>query len=232
LKLVAGKEQPDQGRITIGPSVELGYFAQHAMDLLEPESTVWQSLTQRFPHASVGSLRTLAGVFGFSGDDVEKPCRILSGGEKARLVLAQMLYRPPNFLVLDEPTNHLDLDTKEMLIEALADYPGTMLFVSHARAVEPRARDQPGRRAALRRWLLRIRGRNGSGSAGRTSLTFCGELRRCCATRADAQRDCCAIPREDWPVVGVFAPVAPHVRVGEAFAQTRGGCRLQGCDRA
>src|SRR5690606_7019808 len=83
--------------------------------------------------ASVGSLRTLAGVFGFSGDDVEKACRFLSGGEKARLVLAQMLYDPPNFLVLDEPTNHLDIETKEMLIEALADYDGTLLFVSHDR---------------------------------------------------------------------------------------------------
>jgi ATPase subunit of ABC transporter with duplicated ATPase domains len=133
LKLMAGREQPDGGRIAIGPSVELGYFAQHAMDLLSPEQSVWQTLIERFPHASVGSLRTLAGVFGFSGDDVEKSCRFLSGGEKARLVLAHMLYRPPNFLVLDEPTNHLDLDTKEMLIDALADYQGTMLFVSHDR---------------------------------------------------------------------------------------------------
>jgi ATPase subunit of ABC transporter with duplicated ATPase domains len=133
LKLIAGREQPDGGRIAIGPSVELGYFAQHAMDLLEADKSVWQTLVERFPHASVGSLRTLAGVFGFSGDDVEKLCRFLSGGEKARLVLAHMLYRPPNFLVLDEPTNHLDLDTKEMLIEALADYQGTMLFVSHDR---------------------------------------------------------------------------------------------------
>jgi ATPase subunit of ABC transporter with duplicated ATPase domains len=78
-------------------------------------------------------LRTLAGAFGFSGDDVEKPCRILSGGEKARLVLAQMLYDPPNFLVLDEPTNHLDLGTKEVLLEALATYEGTILLVSHDR---------------------------------------------------------------------------------------------------
>ena len=79
-------------------------------------------------------MRTLAGAFGFSGDDVEKPCRILSGGEKARLVLAKMLYDPPNFLVLDEPTNHLDMATKEMLMKALADFEGTMLFVSHDRA--------------------------------------------------------------------------------------------------
>jgi ATPase subunit of ABC transporter with duplicated ATPase domains len=111
----------------------MAYFAQHAMDLLNPAHTVWDSLVTKFPKSSIGSLRTLAGVFGFSGDDIEKPCRILSGGEKARLVLAEMLYDPPNFLVLDEPTNHLDLYTKEMLIEALGGYEGTMLFVSHDR---------------------------------------------------------------------------------------------------
>ncbi|WP_394848112.1 ATP-binding cassette domain-containing protein [Pendulispora brunnea] len=135
LKLVAGASTPDGGKVTIPPSVKLGYFAQHTMELLQPTDTVWDSLVSKFPHASIGSLRTLAGVFGFSGDDVEKPCRILSGGEKARLVLAQMLYDPPNFLVLDEPTNHLDIDTKEMLIDALSDYAGTMLFVSHDRHV-------------------------------------------------------------------------------------------------
>jgi ATPase subunit of ABC transporter with duplicated ATPase domains len=133
LKLVAGAIDPDDGRVTVGASVKMAYFAQHAMDLLKPTDTVWDSLVGRFPKSSIGSLRTLAGVFGFSGDDIEKPCRILSGGEKARLVLAQMLYDPPNFLVLDEPTNHLDLFTKEMLIEALSGYEGTMLFVSHDR---------------------------------------------------------------------------------------------------
>jgi len=133
LKLVAGATTPDEGRVTIGASVKMAYFAQHAMELLDETKTVWESLVEKFPHASIGSLRTLAGVFGFSGDDVEKKTRILSGGEKARLVLAQMLYDPPNFLVLDEPTNHLDIDTKEMLIEALKDYEGTMLFVSHDR---------------------------------------------------------------------------------------------------
>ena len=133
LKLVAGAIDPDDGRVTVGASVKMAYFAQHAMDLLKPADTVWDSLVGRFPKSSIGSLRTLAGVFGFSGDDIEKPCRILSGGEKARLVLAQMLYDPPNFLVLDEPTNHLDLFTKEMLIEALSGYEGTMLFVSHDR---------------------------------------------------------------------------------------------------
>jgi len=133
LKLVAGAAEPDGGRVSVGASVKLGYFAQHAMELLDGEQTVWDTLSAKFPNASVGSLKTLAGVFGFSGDDIEKACRFLSGGEKARLVLAQMLYDPPNFLVLDEPTNHLDIDTKEMLIDALGNYEGTMLFVSHDR---------------------------------------------------------------------------------------------------
>jgi ATPase subunit of ABC transporter with duplicated ATPase domains len=133
LKLVAGVISPDEGKVTVGASVKMAYFAQHAMDLLDPTNPVWDTLVGQFPKASIGSLRTLAGVFGFSGDDIEKPCRILSGGEKARLVLAGMLYDPPNFLVLDEPTNHLDLFTKEMLIEALRGYEGTMLFVSHDR---------------------------------------------------------------------------------------------------
>jgi len=133
LKLVAGSTTPDAGAVTVGASVRMGYFAQHAMELLEPEATVWQTLQDTFPRASVGSLRTLAGCFGFSGDEIEKRCRVLSGGEKARLVLAKMLYDPPNFLVLDEPTNHLDVTTKEMLVRALATYEGTMLFVSHDR---------------------------------------------------------------------------------------------------
>ncbi|HYP76380.1 MAG TPA: ABC-F family ATP-binding cassette domain-containing protein [Polyangiaceae bacterium] len=133
LKLIAGATEADTGRVTVGNSVKMGYFAQHSMEVLKPDDTVWDTLVGKFPHASIGSLRTLGGVFGFSGDDIEKPCRILSGGEKARLVLAQMLYDPPNFLVLDEPTNHLDIGTKEMLIEALAGYEGTMLFVSHDR---------------------------------------------------------------------------------------------------
>jgi ATPase subunit of ABC transporter with duplicated ATPase domains len=133
LKLVAGATAPDDGAVALGGSVKLGYFAQHAMDLLDGEQTVFESLEHSFPQAGQGSLRALAGCFGFSGDDVEKRCRVLSGGEKARLVMAKMLFDPPNFLVLDEPTNHLDMATKEMLINALADYEGTMLFVSHDR---------------------------------------------------------------------------------------------------
>jgi ATPase subunit of ABC transporter with duplicated ATPase domains len=133
LKLVAGAIEPDRGRVTLGASVKMGYFAQHVMELLDPKKTVWDTLIHRFPKAGIGSLKTLAGVFGFSGDEVDKPCRILSGGEKSRLAIAQMLYDPPNLLVLDEPTNHLDMATKEMLVAALADYDGTMLLVSHDR---------------------------------------------------------------------------------------------------
>ena len=139
LKLVAGAEwpdlgtAPDKGAVTLGASVRMGYFAQHSMDLLDGDETVFESLDGSFPQAGQGALRTLAGCFGFSGDDIEKPCRVLSGGEKARLVMAKMLFDPPNFLVLDEPTNHLDMATKEMLVAALADFEGTMLFVSHDR---------------------------------------------------------------------------------------------------
>jgi ATPase subunit of ABC transporter with duplicated ATPase domains len=133
LKLVAGTAAPDAGSVTLGGSVKLGYFAQHAMDVLDGETSIFDTLQSRFPQAAQGSLRALAGGFGFSGDEIEKPCRVLSGGEKARLVMALMLFDPPNFLVLDEPTNHLDIGTKEMLIGALSQYEGTMLFVSHDR---------------------------------------------------------------------------------------------------
>lgn len=133
LKLVTGTAAPDKGNVSLGAGVKLGYFAQHATDLLDGDSTILQWLEERFPKAGQAPLRALAGCFGFSGDDIEKRCRVLSGGEKARLVMAAMLFDPPNFLVLDEPTNHLDLDTKEMLIKALSAYEGTMLFVSHDR---------------------------------------------------------------------------------------------------
>ena len=133
LKLVAGAAEPDDGTVALGASVKMGYFAQHSMEQLVGDDTVFQYLEGKFPQAGQGAMRALAGCFGFSGDDVEKKCRVLSGGEKARLVMAQMLFDPPNFLVLDEPTNHLDLMTKEMLIGALANYEGAMLFVSHDR---------------------------------------------------------------------------------------------------
>jgi ATPase subunit of ABC transporter with duplicated ATPase domains len=133
LKLVAGEASPDEGSVTLGASVKLGYFAQHAMELLNANMNVLDTLASAFPLANQGTLRTLAGAFGFSGADVDKPCRVLSGGEKARLVLARMLFDPPNFLVLDEPTNHLDMATKDVLVKALQDFEGTLLFVSHDR---------------------------------------------------------------------------------------------------
>ena len=133
LKLVAGATEPDDGTVARGPSVKMGYFAQHAMDVLEGDRTVFETLQDNFPQSGQAPLRALAGCFGFSGDEIDKKCRVLSGGEKARLVMAILLYDPPNFIVLDEPTNHLDIATKEMLIEALRSYEGTMLFVSHDR---------------------------------------------------------------------------------------------------
>ncbi len=133
LKLVAGAAEPDDGTVARGPSVRMGYFAQHAMELLDGEATILEWLEDSFPQAGQAPLRALAGCFGFTGDEIEKKCRVLSGGEKVRLVMARMLFDPPNFLVLDEPTNHLDIATKQMLIEALARYEGAMLFVSHDR---------------------------------------------------------------------------------------------------
>ena len=133
LKLVAGEIQPDAGQVSLGAGVRMGYFAQHAMELLDPKKTVYQTLEDAFPLASVGTIKSLGGCFGFSGSDIDKTCRVLSGGEKARVVMARLLYDRPNLLVLDEPTNHLDLATKEMLLTALHDFEGTMLFVSHDR---------------------------------------------------------------------------------------------------
>jgi ATPase subunit of ABC transporter with duplicated ATPase domains len=133
LKMVAGALDPDGGTVRLGASLKLGYFAQQYLDLLDPELTVLEQMMKDFPTEGLGVLRNLLGAFQFSGDDVDKRVRSLSGGEKSRLVMARMLFNPPNFLVLDEPTNHLDLATKEMLIEALKDFEGTMLFVSHDR---------------------------------------------------------------------------------------------------
>jgi ATPase subunit of ABC transporter with duplicated ATPase domains len=134
LRIIAGVLPPDAGTVTLGASLKMGYFAQQALDLLDPRLTIWEQLQKDFPQESVGVLRNLLGAFQFSGDDVEKKIRALSGGEKTRLVMARMLLHPPNFLVLDEPTNHLDLATKELLVEALTDFDGTMIFVSHDRA--------------------------------------------------------------------------------------------------
>jgi ATPase subunit of ABC transporter with duplicated ATPase domains len=133
LRMVAGMLAPDAGTIRLGANLKLGFFAQQSLDLLDPTRTVFEQIQHDFPLAGQGVLRTLLGAFQFSGSDVDKPVRVLSGGERSRLVLARMLFDPPNFLVLDEPTNHLDLETKEMLVAALVGFTGTMLFVSHDR---------------------------------------------------------------------------------------------------
>jgi len=133
LKMVAGALKPDQGDVRLGASLKMGYFAQQSLDVLNADLTIIEQLQHDFPQDSLGSLRSLAGAFQFSGDDTDKKIRALSGGEKSRLAMARMLYDPPNFLVLDEPTNHLDLATKEMLVEALKSFEGTMIFVSHDR---------------------------------------------------------------------------------------------------
>ena len=133
LKMIAGALAPDDGDAAIGASVAMGYYAQHVMDLLSGERSVLEELQDHAPLANQGTLRNLAGAFGFHDDDVFKPVRVLSGGEKARLALAKLLYDAPNLLVLDEPTNHLDIATKRALVAALADYEGTLVFVSHDR---------------------------------------------------------------------------------------------------
>ena len=133
LKMIAGATQPDAGMVKLGASLTMGYFAQQSLDVMDADLTIIEQLQKDFPGDGLGSLRKLAGAFQFSGDDVEKKIRALSGGERSRLAMARMLYNPPNYLVLDEPTNHLDLATKEMLVEALKDFEGTMVFVSHDR---------------------------------------------------------------------------------------------------
>jgi len=133
LKMVSGALAPDAGTVRLGASLQMGYFAQQSLDLLDPDLTLFEQMQKDFPLETQGTLRALLGAFQFSGDDVDKPVRALSGGEKSRLVIARMLLNPPNFLVLDEPTNHLDLETKEMLVAALSSFEGTMLYVSHDR---------------------------------------------------------------------------------------------------
>ena len=133
LKIIMGEMDADDGVCKRGASLSTGYFAQHTTDLLHPTSSVIEIMTAEFPTASIGHLRSCLACFGFDPDDLEKRTAVLSGGEKARLVLARMLYNPPNFLVLDEPTNHLDVESKQALLEALANYKGTIIFVSHDR---------------------------------------------------------------------------------------------------
>jgi ATP-binding cassette, subfamily F, member 3 len=131
LKIIAGELNSDQGEISLGHKVSASYFAQHHLDMLDPEKTVVEEVSVGASDDMVGRVRNICGSFLFSGDEVDKPIRVLSGGEKARVSLAKMLVRPGNLMLMDEPTNHLDLISSEILIDALSGYRGTMVFVSH-----------------------------------------------------------------------------------------------------
>jgi ATP-binding cassette subfamily F protein 3 len=133
LKTIVGHTDPTAGAVTIGASVKLGYFSQSALDVLDPKKTIYDEVYGRLPDATVGFVRNLLGAFLFSGDDVEKRIGILSGGEKARVLLAIMLASPLNFLILDEPTNHLDIESRMVLLEAIKNFDGTVMVVSHDR---------------------------------------------------------------------------------------------------
>jgi len=133
LKIACGHTSPSEGRVTLGPSISMGYFSQNSLDVLNPESTILEEVHSCVPNSSLGFVRNLLGALKFSGEDVEKKIKILSGGEKSRVVLATILARPHNFLVLDEPTNHLDIATREILLDAIQTFPGTVMIVSHDR---------------------------------------------------------------------------------------------------
>lgn len=133
LKVLAGQTEPTSGTVVLGANVELGYFSQHAMEVLDPKKTVFDTVQDAIPLANRGVIMNLLGAFLFQGDAVDKRIENLSGGEKSRVVLATLLARPVNFLVLDEPTNHLDIRSREMLLNALQNFTGTVMLVSHDR---------------------------------------------------------------------------------------------------
>ena len=133
LKVITGQTEATTGTCTLGASIQLGYFSQHSLDLLNPKATIFEEVSSRVPDASIGFVRSLCGAFLFSGDDVHKKISVLSGGEKSRVILATLLANPVNFLVLDEPTNHLDIKSREVLLKALIKFEGTVMIVSHDR---------------------------------------------------------------------------------------------------
>jgi len=133
LKVITGQTDVTTGSATVGASVSMGYFSQHSLEVLNPQSTIFDEVFNRVPDPSIGFVRNLLGAFLFSGDDVHKKISVLSGGEKSRVVLATLLATPLNFLVLDEPTNHLDIKSREVLLKALQAFDGTLMIVSHDR---------------------------------------------------------------------------------------------------
>lgn len=142
LKCVVGHTEPTEGSVRLGASVNVGYFSQHSLDLLDPKQTVFDSLREILPVASVGVVKTLLGSFLFSDDDFDKKISVLSGGERSRVLLARILAQPVNFLVLDEPTNHLDIKSREVLLEAIKKFQGTVMIVSHDRFFQRAIVDQ------------------------------------------------------------------------------------------
>ncbi|MGZ3796178.1 MAG: ATP-binding cassette domain-containing protein, partial [Pseudobdellovibrionaceae bacterium] len=133
LKIITGQTEATEGQLALGASISLGYFSQNSLDVLDPNATIMEEVHSRIPNSTIGFVRNLLGAFKFSGEEADKKISILSGGEKSRVVLATILAKPVNFLVLDEPTNHLDIVSREVLLEAIKSFPGTVMIVSHDR---------------------------------------------------------------------------------------------------
>lgn len=133
LKIITGQAEASQGTMQLGASIEVGYFSQNSLDVLDPSSTIVDEVHSHLPTAGLGQIRTLLGAFKFSGEEADKKISVLSGGEKSRVVLACILARPVNLLILDEPTNHLDIVSREILLDAVKNFPGTVMIVSHDR---------------------------------------------------------------------------------------------------
>lgn len=133
LKIIAGHTDATEGKVALGASITFGYFSQNSLDVLDPNATIFEEVHSRIPNAGMGFVRSLLGAFKFSGEEADKKISILSGGEKSRVVLATILAQPVNFLILDEPTNHLDIKSRELLLEAIKNFPGTVMIVSHDR---------------------------------------------------------------------------------------------------